>query len=44
MERDAPLIVHLLGVGGITAIFITVGYVAVWLAGLIVDWWNDERG
>ena len=44
MERDASIVLHLLGVGGVTAIFLTVGYGMAWVVGLIWDWWNDERG
>ena len=43
MERDAPLVLHLLGVGGVTAICLTVGYGVAWVAGLLWDWWIEEN-
>ena len=38
-------ILHALGVGGVTALAIWIGYVLVWCGLKLAEWWDtDERG
>ena len=41
-DLDGWIFLHLLGMGGVTAMVIWIGYGVMWLAMKMVEWW-DER-